>query len=92
MRILIYIGFVSQTVFYIGYVCFYTVYLYKCTSSTPMRPRFCSQDFVFTLVQNVYNVASDFYILSLPIAQVAKLNMQYRKKIGVMAIFFVGFM
>ena len=43
-----------------------------------------------TYVQGSVNVASDFYILCLPIPGVWQLQLPTRKKIGVLAIFMTG--
>lgn len=42
------------------------------------------------MVQSAINVAADFYVLCLPIAEVCKLHLKFRQKIGVIAIFMAG--
>ncbi|KAL8695747.1 MAG: hypothetical protein Q9224_003190 [Gallowayella concinna] len=45
---------------------------------------------LFLLTTSGLNVLGDFYLLAIPLAAVAKLQMPFRKKLGVSAIFFTG--
>ncbi|KAL2047262.1 hypothetical protein N7G274_001281 [Stereocaulon virgatum] len=51
----------------------------------------CAQTKTWAVVQGVLNVCLDFYILYLPVPLVWKLQMEIRRKLGVMAIFMTGF-
>lgn len=44
------------------------------------------------IVQGVGNIIGDFYLLLLPMPVVWKLQLSLQKKIGVMAIFLIGFL
>ncbi|MCJ1384816.1 hypothetical protein MMC17_007934 [Xylographa soralifera] len=52
----------------------------------------CSEERYFAVVQGVINVALDFFLLYIPIPVVWTLQLQPKKKIGVIAIFTTGFM
>ncbi|KAL8763457.1 MAG: hypothetical protein Q9184_000765 [Pyrenodesmia sp. 2 TL-2023] len=52
----------------------------------------CSRSVAFGLFSASFNIASDFYLLFLPIPAVLALQMPQKKKIGVLAIFATGLM
>ena len=60
-----------------------------CTSASS-KPSFCSDLWNNTIVQACINLATDFFVLGLPIVKVFHLHMPLRKKVGVSAIFGIG--
>jgi hypothetical protein len=50
----------------------------------------CDKTITLTLVQSAINIASDFYMLLLPIPAVWTLHLTMQRKIGVMAVFATG--
>lgn len=63
-----------------------------CMGISALTNEFCISVNKITLVQAVVNVVLDFYILIIPLQQVYKLRVDTRKKLGVAAVFGVGFM
>ena len=52
----------------------------------------CGKEGVYAVIQGPFNILIDFYILYLPIPILYKLQLQKKKKIGIMAIFMTGSM
>lgn len=52
----------------------------------------CGNQKVLNYIISVFNVISDLYLLSIPIPVVWRLQMATRTKIGVSAVFMVGFL
>ncbi|OAL43432.1 hypothetical protein IQ07DRAFT_650025 [Pyrenochaeta sp. DS3sAY3a] len=52
---------------------------------------FCTKMSLVVVIQAGTNVFLDFYILVIPLQQVVKLNLTLRKKLGVVALFGIGF-
>ena len=50
----------------------------------------CKSSSIMNYIQGIFNVVSDFYILTLPIPVVWRLQMPQAKKVGVMVIFMTG--
>lgn len=50
----------------------------------------CSETFLYGIVQGVVSLVIDLYILILPIPIIARLNMERKKRIGVLIIFLTG--
>jgi large subunit ribosomal protein L36e len=78
-------------VFYVSQTCVAIAVAALCTSPPP-NPHICSDLYKNTILQAVFNVATDFAVLSLPIIKVSRLQMSARRKVGVNAIFAVGLM
>lgn len=53
---------------------------------------FCLQTSKIVVIQASINVTLDFYIIAIPLQQVYQLKINSRKKLGVAAVFSVGFM
>lgn len=52
----------------------------------------CRSSVNMDYAQGIFGVISDFYILILPMPNVFKLHLPFRKKIGIAAIFMTGFL
>lgn len=89
LRKLIYfiIGFL--VLFYLAYIASYAAGEVMCAYQSGPTAAFCHTR-SFSVVQGAVNVAADFYVLCLPIAKVCKLQLGFRQKIGVIAIFMAG--
>lgn len=89
LRNLIYfiIGFLI--LFYLAYIASYAAGEVLCANQGGPTAAFCHTR-TFSVVQGAVNVAADFYVLCLPIAEVCKLHLGVRQKIGVIAIFMAG--
>ncbi|KAI4119441.1 MAG: hypothetical protein LQ338_007276, partial [Usnochroma carphineum] len=54
---------------------------------------FCMHEWnLFILISSGLNVFGDIYLLTIPLAAIAKLQMAFRQKLGVSAVFFTGIM
>lgn len=54
------------------------------------RTERCRKSTVFGIVQGVFGIVSDLYLLVIPIPAVMGLQMPRRRKLGVIAIFMTG--
>jgi ADP-dependent phosphofructokinase/glucokinase len=63
----------------------------NCMGIEALTNKFCQAVNKVVVIQAAANVITDFYILVIPLQQVYKLNMDVRKKLGVAAVFGVGF-
>lgn len=89
MRYLIYFGVAFNFIFYVIYTFFY---IFFCPS-TSKKAQTCSSDLkLFGLITTAINVVDDFYILLIPLAAISQLQLPSRKKLGLLAIFFTGFL
>ncbi|EUC35046.1 hypothetical protein COCVIDRAFT_25272 [Bipolaris victoriae FI3] len=61
-----------------------------CMGVSAVTNQFCKAVNKVVTIQAAVNVFIDFYILVIPLQQVWKLNMDYRRKLGVGAVFGVG--
>ena len=93
LRYFIYFGMVFVTLFYtatmIGFF-YYTMPRPGQSLLTAIAGGNTEKDIGLSIVQASVNVASDFYILSLPIVGVWKLQLSPKKRVGVTAIFMTG--
>ncbi|SLM38665.1 hypothetical protein LPUS_08954 [Lasallia pustulata] len=89
LRNLIYFIIVFLVLFYLAYVASYAAGEVMCADQRRPTASFCRTR-SFSVVQSAINVAADFYVLCLPIAEVCKLHLKFRQKIGVIAIFMAG--
>ncbi|KAL8936595.1 MAG: hypothetical protein Q9216_004856, partial [Gyalolechia sp. 2 TL-2023] len=86
MRYLIYFGVAFNFVFYLPYVF---LYAFLCSS----KAQSCAAELkTLGIVTSAINVADDFYILSIPLAAISNLQLPPKKKLGLLAIFFTGFL
>lgn len=79
-RYLIYLGIAANTIFYFIMMLLF-VFLKTVAAGR-----------ILSIVLGGVNVLSDFYIFCIPISAVSRLQMPLRRKIGVMTVFFTGFL
>jgi hypothetical protein len=93
----------TRLLVYFGIVCTFIYYMTTVTISVALcAPRHgenwpqallssrCAKAMVMTYVQGIFNIVSDFYILILPIPVVWKLQLPFRRKIGLCGVFMMG--
>ncbi|KAI4179877.1 MAG: hypothetical protein L6R41_007584 [Letrouitia leprolyta] len=86
MRYLIYFGVAFNVVFYFIYIF---LYAFLCKS----KAQTCAMQLkTLGLVTTAINIVDDFYILSIPLAAISSLQLPPKKKVGLLAIFFTGFL
>ena len=90
MRYLIYFGIVFQALFYLAVTAIYSATEVKCTSYLDLSASFCSHQWPLAITQGVVNVVTDLYVLILPLAMVARLQLSPQRRIGIVAIFLTG--
>jgi hypothetical protein len=91
-RRLIWIGLAMTLVTSAAFIVTEIMQAVRCMGFSALTNSFCISVSKITLVQAVVNVLLDFYILVIPLQQVYKLRVDARKKLGVAAVFGVGFM
>lgn len=88
MRYLIYFGVVFNFVFYVIYLF---LYIFLCPNSK--KDQSCSSDLkTLGIATAAINVVDDFYILLIPLSAVSNLQLPPMRKLGLLAIFFTGFL
>lgn len=90
MELLIRIGIGIQIVFYLAYVATYATLNVVCVSASSLSKPLCTNTWIIVEVQGTINVATDFYILALPVIMVTQLQLTFRRKLGVIAVFMTG--
>lgn len=91
VRVGVWIGAVFFTLFYVAYLAVQIVYLVECTNSEAIERAPCNSIYGVTIFQGALNVASDFYVLLLPLPYLIKLHVSQRQKVGLLVIFMAGF-
>ncbi|KAL8930863.1 MAG: hypothetical protein Q9208_000404 [Pyrenodesmia sp. 3 TL-2023] len=89
MRYLIYFGVAFNAVFYVVYTLFYILYCRKATSGVAK----CGHGLkLFGVITTAINIVDDFYILLIPLSAISSLQLPPTRKLGLLAIFFTGFL
>ncbi|KAI4287923.1 MAG: hypothetical protein L6R35_002809 [Caloplaca aegaea] len=90
MRYLIYFGVAFNVVFYITYTFFY---IFFCRSMKMEETAMCGRGLkLFGLITTVINIIDDFYILLIPLSAISTLQLPPARKLGLLAVFFTGFL
>ncbi|KAL8999788.1 MAG: hypothetical protein Q9169_001461 [Polycauliona sp. 2 TL-2023] len=89
MRYLIYFGIAFNFVYYTIYLFIYSFY---CPNTSKKAPTCGHEVKVISVATSAINVVSDFYILLIPLAAVSNLQLPKKRKLGLFAIFFTGFL
>ena len=89
MRYLIWVGVAWNSLFYPIY---FFLYIFLCPTASSRALQCQAQLKIFSVAACAINVASDFYTLLIPLAAVSNLQLASRRKIGLLAIFFTGFL
>lgn len=95
LRYLVWVGIISTALFYGSMTIIYSVI---CTPSKGqsyleafLSPQ-CSKASDISLAAGLFNMFSDIYLLVIPIPAVWSLQLERRRKLGVLIIFATGFM
>lgn len=80
MRYMIYVGIAFQTVFYIAYFAVYVGVEVLCVSVEAVTRSYRYNNWKFVILQGAVNVATDFYVLCIPIAMVMRLQLTTLEK------------
>lgn len=89
MRYLIYFGVAFNIVFYVIYTFFYVFYCAEATSGITKCGRGLK---LFGVITTAINIANDFYMLLIPLSAISSLQLPPARKLGLLAIFFTGFL
>ena len=95
MRYMIYFGIAANLVFTIIITAMQAAYTIPWRGETWLDPRHLTRvehSTVLAVPVGIFGVISDIYILILPIPTILKLNLPLQKKMGVIAIFMIGFL
>jgi hypothetical protein len=91
-NILIWLGIVFNILVTLVFMSFVIAQAVECLGLEGLSKTFCTDVDKVTSVQAGINVFLDFYILFIPLQQVYKLKVSSRRKLGVAAIFSLGFL
>lgn len=91
MRYAVWFGIVFQALFYSAVLFVGVAELVKCYGLSQISNQFCLNVAkpVVTLT-SVVNVICDFYVLILPLYRISKLNLSFRRKLGLVIVFAWG--
>ncbi|KAI4238137.1 MAG: hypothetical protein LQ349_001310 [Xanthoria aureola] len=89
MRYLIYFGIGFNFIYYTIYLFIYSCY---CPNTSKKAPTCSHEVKVISVATSAINVVSDFYILLIPLAAISNLQLPKKRKLGLFAIFFTGFL
>lgn len=95
MRYAIYFGVATILIFTIIITAMQAAFTIPWRGETWLDPRHLARvehSSVLAVPVGIFGVTSDIYILILPIPTTLKLNLPLRKKLGVIAIFMIGFL
>ncbi|KAH7311255.1 hypothetical protein B0I35DRAFT_437781 [Stachybotrys elegans] len=91
MRITIYVGMAVLTLFYVAMACVAIASMVQCDGLDADSIQFCrNYSGPIILLNASFNVATDFWILLMPIPLLLKLNLRLRQKLGIVAVFLAG--
>lgn len=91
MAVIIYIGMVVMGLFYTAVIGIAIGSLVECHGLNALTVQFCrNYSKPVVMLNSVFNVVTDFYVLLLPYPLILKLHLTMRRKIGVLAIFSGG--
>jgi len=91
-RYLVYVLLGVCLTFYTGLAIWQIYELLHCTTPTSLDTKVCIVNTDVNLACACFNVATDFYLLALPVPIIMALKLQPSKKFGLLAIFGAGFM
>jgi hypothetical protein len=91
LKIVVYIGIVVMSLFYTAMIGIAIGSLVKCNGINALTVQFCrNYSGPIIMLNAVFNVITDFYVLLLPIPLILKLHLNLKRKIGVLAVFSGG--
>lgn len=91
-KYLIWVGLAFTTLTTLGFLSVEIVQATTCMGLQALSVPFCKKVNKIVVGQAAVNVLLDYYILLIPLQQVWQLKVETRKKLGVAAVFGVGFM
>ena len=95
MKYIIYFGVAANLVFTIIITAMQAVFTIPWRGETWLDPKHLARvehSSVLAVPVGIFGVISDIYLLILPIPTTLKLNLPLRKRLGVIAIFMIGFL
>lgn len=95
MKIGIYFGAVIVGCFYLACTVAHIVFCIPRSHEDWLSPTVatrCQRANVFATVRRVFNLISDLYIFILPLPVLSRLQMSFKRKLGITAIFLTGLM
>lgn len=91
LRHAVYFGIVFQALFYSAMIGVSIAAIVQCNGLSQLSNRFCiNYGRPVVLLIAAVNAATDLYVLALPIRRVLKLQLSFKRKLGLMAVFTAG--
>lgn len=92
LRISVHIGILVMALFYTAMVGVSISTVIRCVGLAAQTLQFCkTASGPVQLLNSVFNVVTDFWILILPMPHIMKLQLPKSRKIGLVAVFAAGF-
>ena len=91
-RYSVYGGIIFCFLFYTAYMGTQIGAVVRCDNTESTRYWLCRNNQILTLVSGVVNVATDLYLLILPIQPLMLLKLRGRRKLGLLLVFMAGLM
>lgn len=91
-RYFVYAGVSFCALIYTTYVSISVATIVQCTGLSSLILPVCTHAQSIVIVFSVLGVATDFYILALPISPILHLKLRRRQKIGLLGVFLSGLM
>ena len=95
MKTGIYFGAVIIGCFYLACAVVHIIFCFPRSHEGWLSPRFvtrCNRANVFATIMGVFNLVSDLYLFILPLPVLFRLQMAFKRKLGITAIFLTGLM
>jgi len=73
-----------------AYLGVQAAFLVDCISHASLKIGICRNLYSITIFQSAFNVASDIFVLTLPIPRILRLHIQKRQKMSLLVIFLAG--
>lgn len=89
-RYIIYSFIAAIGFFYLGSIGEGFASLSLCTVEHVQTRPFCTKHYRLVIAQAAFSMVSDFAILGIPITRVWRLQLSFRRKIGVIGVFMTG--
>ena len=91
IRYLIWVGIVLQVIGYGAFTgCAIGLEVICSDAKKAETNTFCVNNYKVTYTQSLFSVVTDFYVLLLPMGVVSRLQLSFRRKIGVILVFMTG--
>ena len=91
LRFAIYFGIIFQALYYTAVTCVAIGAIVKCDDISANSNRFCINYGKPVVAMNAaVNAATDIYVLLLPLGRVWKLQLSFKRRLGILALFSAG--